>query len=547
MHLVAWDKMTQPKLQGGAGLRSLKQANLAMLAKSGWRLLKEKDSLWTQLMVAKYGRQRENLDIIRPIQGSSFTWRSFTKAADLLRKGCAWNIKNGKRTKFWLDPWVLQVPLKEVALGHIPESDTAEPIERFVEEDGTWQTELFEDLIPSDVFQKILSIGVDKMATEDDTIFWSASSDGRFSAKTAYSLQNQGTPDPDEDVWKIIWSLPVPERIRSFLWLAFLGRLASNSHLFSRKVTNNQSCGSCGHPVESILHILRDCTAARYFWLRHSPPGLQASFFYMDESDWLRGNLRNSEPLGSGMSWAAFFSVASWLLWKNRCTSSFRGSSSALSPPSLEYSIMAKCKLWHEAWQAPSPLPYGRGSMTARTTVMVGWTPPIHGWVALNVDGASNGNPGAAGAGGVLRDGTGNWIAGFLANFGTATAILAELWAVFHGLDMAWKKGYRAVRLESDSQLAIQLINNRSDPVHPHATLLSAIRRKIGQDWLVSITHVYREGNRVADWLSKHSLVYPYGVHEVANPPPELASIVREDAMGISFERRIVAMDSTSL
>ncbi|CAL1352415.1 unnamed protein product [Linum trigynum] len=267
----------------------------------------------------------------------------------------------------------------------------------------------------------------------------------------------------------------------------------------------------------------------------------------MGERDWLRENLRSSETLGSGMSWAACFSVACWLLWKNRCTFCFRGPGSALSPSSLEFSIMAKCKLWHEAWQAPSPLPCGRGPTTARTTVMVGWTPPMHGWVTLNVDGASNGNPGAAGAGGVLRDWAGNWIAGFIANFGTATAILAELWAVFHGLEMAWKKGYRAVRLESDSQLAVQLINNRSDPVHPHATLLSAIRRKIGQEWLVNISHVYREGNRVADWLSKHSLVYPYGVHEVANPPSELVSIVREDARGVSFERRIVTPVSTSL
>ncbi|CAL1408401.1 unnamed protein product [Linum trigynum] len=436
---------------------------------------------------------------------------------------------------------------KEVALGHIPESDVAEPIENFVEEDGTWRTELFEDLIPGDVFQKILSIGVDKMAAEDDTIFWSASSDGRFSAKSAYSLQNQRPPDPDEDVWKTIWSLPIPERIRSFMWMAFLGRLATKSLLHARKVTNNQNCACCGHPIESILHTLRDCTAARYFWLRHSPPSLLHNFFNLDGSNWLRDNLRSSEQLDSGMSWAAFFSVASWLIWKNRCTTCFKGPRSDLSPPSLEFSIMAKSRLWHEAWQAPSPLPNGRGPTTARTTVMVGWTPPRHGWVTLNVDGASNGNPGAAGAGGVLRGWTGRWIAGFIANLGTATAVLAELWAIFHGLDMTWKKGCRAVRLESDSQLAIQLINNRNDPVHPHATLLSAIRRRISQEWLVSITHVYREGNRVADWLSKHSLVYSYGVHEVANPPPELASIVREDAMGISFERQIVAPTPTIL
>ncbi|CAL1405807.1 unnamed protein product [Linum trigynum] len=118
---------------------------------------------------------------------------------------------------------------------------------------------------------------------------------------------------------------------------------------------------------------------------------------------------------------------------------------------------------------------------------------------------------------------------------------IAELWAIFHGLDLAWKTGCRALILESDSQLAIQLLKNRHDPVHPYATLLSAIRRKISQDWLVRITHTYREGNRVANWLSKHSLVYPYGMYEFANPPTGLVSILQEYAMGVSFKRRIVA------
>ncbi|CAL1412482.1 unnamed protein product [Linum trigynum] len=81
MHLVAWKKMTFPKSQGGAGLGSLRQANLEMLAKNGWRLIKDKDGLWSRVMRAKYGRQRDSLDILRPIQGSSFTWKSFAKAS----------------------------------------------------------------------------------------------------------------------------------------------------------------------------------------------------------------------------------------------------------------------------------------------------------------------------------------------------------------------------------------------------------------------------------------------------------------------------------
>ncbi|CAL1372532.1 unnamed protein product [Linum trigynum] len=181
-----------------------------------------------------------------------------------------------------------------------------------------------------------------------------------------------------------------------------------------------------------------------------------------------------------------------------------------------------------------------------RVVANVGWEPPSEGWVMLNVDGASNGNPGMAGAGGVVRDTLGNWAGGFVANIGSATACLAELWAIYYGLEITWRLGYRVVRVASDSQLAVQLIKNRQDPIHPYATLLGLIRRKLSQDWLVSLSHTYREGNRVADWLSKHSLVYPYGLHELTSPPSGVVPLLRDDMLGVTFERHVVASSSSS-
>jgi len=50
--------------------------------------------------------------------------------------------------------------------------------------------------------------------------------------------------------------------------------------------------------------------------------------------------------------------------------------------------------------------------------VGVKWDPPNEGWVALNTDGTARGNPGQAGAGGVIRGDRGEWIAGFSENLG---------------------------------------------------------------------------------------------------------------------------------
>ncbi|CAL1399438.1 unnamed protein product [Linum trigynum] len=184
----------------------------------------------------------------------------------------------------------------------------------------------------------------------------------------------------------------------------------------------------------------------------------------------------------------------------------------------------------------------GRTRMAPHCTLsQVGWKPPPAGWRKLNVDGAANGSQCIAGAGGVLRDADSSWIGGFVSSLGLCSATMSELWSIYHGLKLAWKLGCRTLIVESDSQLTIQLVNNRMDPLHPYAAPLAAIRLKNAQDWIVNLVHVYREGNRVADWLSKHSLVYPYGMHELETPPNELLSLLQDDLRGTTFARSIVS------
>ncbi|CAL1360326.1 unnamed protein product [Linum trigynum] len=545
MHLVSWEKMTMPKKQGGVGIRSTRQANLAMLAKCGWRLLQDKDSIWTQVMKAKYGRHRQELDMIRPIQGSSFTWASIAKVASLLKKGCAWNIKSGRKTHFWLDCWVSQVPLRELAVDNVPPELEGVKVADMVGEDGCWKTELFVNLLPEEVTQRILSVAVDSASDEEDQLFWTASSDGRFTTKSAFSLLIQHQPDQDEGIWKIIWKLPTLERVRCFMWQAFLDRLATNVLRYSRRVADSPDCERCAGQPESVLHILRDCTPALFFWSRHVPLHQQASFFSCNQREWLSMNLKSGDSVGNGVEWPGFFSTAAWLIWKNRTTACFKGIGAAMTPPTLEFSILTKTKLWYDSWNSSDLGLDSRSRPARRVLADIGWGGPESGWVTMNIDGASNGNPGPAGAGGLLRDGTGKWLKGFVASLGTATAVLAELWAFSHGLDLAWKEGHRAIKIETDSQLAIQLIERRHDPIHPHATLLAGIRKRISREWLIRIVHTYREGNRAADWLSKHSLVYPYGVYELAEPPNGLKQVLRDDMLGATFQRRIVTPPSS--
>ena len=64
------------------------------------------------------------------------------------------------------------------------------------------------------------------------------------------------------------------------------------------------------------------------------------------------------------------------------------------------------------------------------------WCKPANGWVKLNTDGSSLGNPGQAGGGGLIRDEDGNWIVGIARKIGSTTSFLVELWALRDGLNL---------------------------------------------------------------------------------------------------------------
>ncbi|KAF5931536.1 hypothetical protein HYC85_027707 [Camellia sinensis] len=67
--------------------------------------------------------------------------------------------------------------------------------------------------------------------------------------------------------------------------------------------------------------------------------------------------------------------------------------------------------------------------------------PPPPGWLKMNVDGSLAGNPGMAVIGGLIRDHSGMWVMGFCQKVGWASAIKAEIWALWQGINIAWSQG----------------------------------------------------------------------------------------------------------
>ncbi|KAI3454966.1 hypothetical protein Pfo_011629 [Paulownia fortunei] len=99
---------------------------------------------------------------------------------------------------------------------------------------------------------------------------------------------------------------------------------------------------------------------------------------------------------------------------------------------------------------------------TWRKPIQVTWAKPTVRWWKLNCDGASKGNPGMAGAGGVLRDIGGELVAAFSIFLGNSTNTFAELAAIVEGISIAYKYGITHLWIECDAMVMLYLLNGQT-------------------------------------------------------------------------------------
>lgn len=155
------------------------------------------------------------------------------------------------------------------------------------------------------------------------------------------------------------------------------------------------------------------------------------------------------------------------------------------------------------------------------------WQPPPINWIKINTDGAARGSPGDASCGGVFRNFTGGIIGSFSSFLGTKTPLEAEIHGVILAVQIAWNQGWHNIWLECDSTLTVSMIKNGKSEVPIsikekwHNTLEKISKME------VIVSHIYREGNEVADKLADHGMRLRDGFTWFNSPP----NFIIEDAL----------------
>ena len=164
---------------------------------------------------------------------------------------------DGKTIKFWTNCWLdTNLRLADYMIG-IGQEDRECTMSMMVTSSGDWDWQKLETCLPPSIVVKFLAVPPPTSELGPDSLMWPGESNGSFSVKSAYKLRQVCRFD-DEMIWSSIWKFRVSERVKSFIWLAFHGRLNTNARR-ARWSHCNQGCQFCGHVRETWPIVSLTC------------------------------------------------------------------------------------------------------------------------------------------------------------------------------------------------------------------------------------------------------------------------------------------------
>ena len=112
IHLVKWEVVCTDKNKGGLGLRKLALLNKALLSKWIWRYACEKDNLWKQVIMTKYGQEGLGWRTKKANGAVGVgVWKEILKESAWCWDNMAFLAGKGTKIRFWTDIWCIGTAL----------------------------------------------------------------------------------------------------------------------------------------------------------------------------------------------------------------------------------------------------------------------------------------------------------------------------------------------------------------------------------------------------------------------------------------------------
>lgn len=446
LHWVGWNKMCKPKGLGGLGFRELHSFNLALLAKQGWRLMQNPQSLVARILKAKYYPESRFFEA-KAKQNCSFLWRSLVEAQPLLKAGCSWRVGNGHDTKIWKDVWGRKTfDFRPGDVGR--ELGEEACVDSLINADmGMWNGEAVKANFRKEEVEVIVGMPLSPLLPAD-RITWNETDSGFFTVKSAYHLNRKSQIREEEQdaqsFWRKIWGTTATPRCKLFIWRVCMNALPVKIGLRKRGFQVEEGCGVCRVEPETTVHVLRDCKRANEVWQLFPFGRINMGPCPSEPAGWIRyiAWILNEKE------WSLFvFGI--WEIWNQR--------NALMEDGKYKTAVESKEFISKYAADFKEAQPVDRRSQNQNPNrdmrSVCRWKPPPFGCLKINCDAALDLRAGKAGVGIIIRNHEGKVVecAAMPQNNSNSVQTL-ETMAILEGMSMAQNCGAVRVIFECDAQ-----------------------------------------------------------------------------------------------
>lgn len=213
----SWARLAWPKYYSGMGFKRLHEFNITLLAKQGWRVLTNPDSLDCKILKARYF-PNDTFLIAKLGYNPSFIWRRILARQMVLRERVVRRVGNGSDTLVWGWPWLVDSADWKLQTVCIDELQDAK-VSNLLTSEGEWGVELIRDIFSDNDVKRILSTPIPPL--HNDSWCWKGDVRGQYTVKHGYHLltatlmiQVQTTSFVE---WRWLWSLSMPSKVNIFI------------------------------------------------------------------------------------------------------------------------------------------------------------------------------------------------------------------------------------------------------------------------------------------------------------------------------------------
>ena len=334
-----------------------------------------------------------------------------------------------------------------------------------------------------------------------------------------------------EGLWKQIWKLKVPHKIRSFMWRILSNALPTMTNLFRRGCSNTNRCLICTGQTENMSHLFCFCPWAHKCWFGSSFCFSLDNEGNFDFTQWLQHCFLKLQLT----EWEkALLATTLWLIWKGRNAFVY----DHRSTDSI-FTIKHAGDLVAEYWEAnglftDSSYPV---ELSNNPETMVKWKKPIPGELKFNIDAAFDEQKEEAAIAFLVRDEQGWMLDGDAKIIKAHSALEAKCHAMDAAIKFATENDLENVTFESNNQQLINMLTMqniipdwRCDSILDHIFTSGSLLRNHQFLWIP------RKANETADWISKAVLKRSCPQDWSTRPPPQLELLLVRDMDDTDFD-----------